>query len=426
MKSIVIHFMFLSTILTNAQSKFDKYFTGERLRFDYMIAGNFKECNIYTYQFYKEPYWGGSEINLIDTFMYGEMLIEIYDSISDELIYSRGYSTLFKEWQTVGESRLTQRAFLESVVVPFPAKAVKIVIYDRKHNLQFRLVYTTFFNPDSRDIICLKQPLNAELKQPVLNGDPSVKLDLVIVAEGYTTDEKEKFFEDAGWIAEIIFEWQPYNDFKSEINVYSLFIPSDESGTDLPQDSLWLNTAFNTTFNTFGSERYLTSKEMSLIRDAVSDVPYDQICIMVNSEKYGGGGVYNYFTVFSSSNEYSEFLFHHELGHAFAGLADEYYTSEVEFDTMFSLKYEPYQPNITTLIDFKSKWESMVHDSVPIPTPDTSYWQNVLGVFEGAGYSEKGVYRPTFNCSMKSVVNDSFCPVCRKAIGDMIRFYTRK
>ena len=164
---------------------------------------------------------------------------------------------------------------------------------------------------------------------------------------------------------------------------------------------------------------------MFRIRDLLADIPYDQICVMVNSDHYGGGGIYNYLTVFTSNHQDSEFLFHHEFGHAFAALADEYYTSKVAYNEMFNLEKEPYQPNITTLIDFGRKWNSMVSDTMPVPTSNKLDYGGVIGVFEGAGYSATGIYRSFYNCSMKSVTRDAFCPVCQKAIEQMVLFHSK-
>jgi hypothetical protein len=105
-------------------------------------------------------------------------------------------------------------------------------------------------------------------------------------------------------------------------------------------------------------------------------------------------------------------------------LADEYYTSDVAYQDFYSLDVEPLDPNLTTLVDFDSKWKDMVENGTPIPTANTEKYEDVLGAFEGGGYVEKGIYRPKQDCTMKSIVVDNFCPVCKRAIVQMIDFYT--
>jgi hypothetical protein len=405
-----------------AQVQFDDFFSTGRLRYDYVAAGNNSSLSIYQHQLYKEPLWGGSCTNLIDSFRYGDMMLEVYDSLTGILIYSRGYSTLFKEWQTTDEAKSIERAYLESVIMPFPRKTVLINISERDRSQNFRKVHTFCLNPASDQIIHLNQPATAEVKIIESSGSSVTRTDIVFVAEGYTGKEKKKFYEDAIRFKKYFLSWAPYSSYLKAFNIYAVFSPSDESGTDNPVNQRWVNTALESGLNTFGSERYLTVSDESRLRNMVSGVPYDQICVLVNSDIYGGGGIYNFFTVFTADNKYSEFLFHHEFGHAFASLADEYYTSEVTYTEMFDTVFEPYQPNITTRVNFSAKWERMIPDTIPLPTPDSAYYKDVVGLFEGAAYCAKGIYRPYTDCSMKSKLNNAFCPVCRDAIIKMILF----
>lgn len=407
------------------QAPYTEFFTGERLRFDYGVTGTSDTTKVTDYKYYREPVWGGSTTNLIDTMRYGEFMLEVYDSVSRKLVYSRGYSTLFKEWKTTSEANNKERLFLESVIMPFPKNTIRILLSERNSDVLFTPVHATYFNPGLKPIENKSSPADVNIKILVNNGPSSQKVDLVFLSEGYLDEQKYKFFSDAERFQKQFFQWHPYDKLTDKFNIYAVFMPSEETGTDCPRDSLWVNTVLNSHFNTFNTERYLTSEDIFRIRDILSDVPYDQVCIMVNTNKYGGGGIYNYFTVFTSNHQDSEFLFHHEFGHAFAALADEYFTSEVAYNNMFDLNYEPYQPNITTLVDFGSKWASMVSDTVPVPTPNELKYSGVIGVFEGAGYSAEGIYRPYYNCSMKSVLHNGFCPVCQRAIKQMILFYCK-
>jgi hypothetical protein len=406
----------------SAQVHFFDYFTLERLRFDYVVAGCDTSQKLFEYRFYREPIWGGLQINLIDTFLFGDMLLEVYDSLSGKLIYSKGYSTLFKEWQTTEEAKQGERAFFESVEMPFPSNTIYIKIYDREAGLVFNELYSAYLNPTIASIAVQKQPRYAEVKSVRTSGSPSDKVDVVFVAEGYTMNQHDKFFSDVVRFDSVFFDWDPYKNFSSSFNIYAVFAPSEDSGTDNPTDTTWVNTVLESNLNTFNSERYLTVSDIPRLRNIVSGVPYDQICIIVNSDIYGGGGIFNLYTIFTSDNQYSEFLFHHEFGHAFVCLADEYYTSDVSYTEMIDLKVEPYQPNITTSVDFSKKWKVLIADSIPQPTPDSAYYENVTGLFEGAAYCAKGIYRSSRDCSMKSIRNNAFCRVCKEAIIKKIQF----
>jgi hypothetical protein len=424
MRTYSLIFLLLSSLVLEAQVDYNHYFTGERLRFDYGIMGLAISTKVIGLNIFREKLWGGSERNLLDTMQYGDFMLELYDSTSNTLIYSRGYSSLFREWKTTREAEEKERLFLESVVMPFPKKPVKMMLLERNFSMQFDSIYCTYLNPQRELIEKISAPDNIEIRHLLWNGSPASKVDIVILAEGYTPGEKEKFYRDVEHIQEVFFQWRPYDSLSDRFNITAVFTPSDESGTDIPQNNHWVNTSLNSHFNTFGTERYLTCEDVFRVRDLLSETPYDQICLMVNTDWYGGGGIYNYYTIFTSDHQDTEFLFHHEYGHAFAGLADEYFTSEVAYHNMFNLEKEPYQPNITTLIDFAHKWQSMVSDTVPVPTPNIRKYAGVVGVFEGAGYSAEGIYRPYLNCTMKSVLYNGFCPVCAKAIERMIFFYS--
>ena len=233
----------------------------------------------------------------------------------------------------------------------------------------------------------------------------------------------EKFRQDVVKLTNAMFSWAPYDEYQGLFNVWIVKAPSQESGTDIPQDGIYKDTILNSTFDTFGIDRYLTTSDMKAVRDLASCAPYDEICIMVNHDKYGGCGIYNFYTIFTADNEMSEFLFMHEFGHGFVALADEYYDSAVPYTDFFDLSVEPYQENITTLVDFESKWEDMLDPDTPIPTPDDPPYYETVGVFEGAGYQAKGIYRPYHDCTMKSKSINNFCPVCRRAIRRTINGY---
>jgi hypothetical protein len=257
------------------------------------------------------------------------------------------------------------------------------------------------------------------------SGDPATKLDIVIIAEGYTAAEMGKFEKDCKRFAGYLLKTAIYKKNKNNINIWGVKSISGESGTDFPGLNIWKKTVVNATFYTFDTERYLMTTDNKNIRNVAANVPYDQIYILVNTDHYGGGGIYNFYSTCASDNSNSDFIFTHEFGHAFAGLGDEYYSSETSYIDFYPLDVEPWEPNLTTLVNFDKKWKKMVDKSTPVPTPNLSEYYSKVGVFEGGGYVAKGVYRPAYDCTMKSVKFDYFCPVCMLAIQDMIDFYSK-
>ena len=420
MKKIKI-IILLSIVFISAKSQinYDKYFEIQTLRIDYMHCGNFETEVAYLEQIIQEAYWAGNKTNLIDPFNYGEYRILVYDSLSNEMIYSRGYGTLFREWQTTDEAKIADRSFYESVNCPFPKKTVKVILESRNKKNIFNPILEIYINPDNY-FISKEKASNYNTFKVLNSGIPSKCIDIVIIPDGYTELEMIKFRKDAQRFSEYLFNCSPYKEHKDKFNIRAIEAFSLESGPDIPKDNVWKNTVVSSSFYTFDSERYLMTYDVKSVRNIASQVPYDQILILINTDKYGGGGIYNFYNTCSSDNNASEFVFTHEFGHGFAALADEYYSSDVAYNDYYDLSVEPFQANITTLVDFESKWKDMVDKDVPVPTPLDSIYFDKIGAFEGGGYVAKGIYRPTHDCSMKSVIVDGFCPVCRKAIEKMI------
>jgi len=414
--------VFIVTLSVSAQD-FDKFFGEGSLRVDYFHGGNSTEEFISNDALYHEPFFGGSKINLIDSFNYGHYKYEVYDSLTNKLIYSRGYSTLFGEWRFTAEAKQYRRTFSESVIMPFPKKSIKLVFYKRLKNMEWEKLYVRNINPQDY-IIRPQQNLIIKAQKVHYSGDPATKVDIVLLAEGYTADEQEKFMKDAERFKDYLLSWAPFNKMKDRFNIWVVPVVSLESGTDIPGTNVWKNTAFDSHFYTFGTERYINTVNNKAVRDAAANAPYDQIYILANTPKYGGAGIFNYYSICTADNRSSGFVFCHEFGHAFAGLGDEY-GADGSVEDFYDLSYEPWEPNLTTLVDFSKKWKSMVSEKTPIPTPDTQENSKVVGAFEGAGYVQKGVYRPVHDCSMRSIRDDDFCPVCTKAIIDMINFVAK-
>ena len=424
MKKYIPLFVVFIFSLSFAQIKFDDYFLNKSLRIDYYHFGN-ADSDFYAIdELIEEPYWGGSKKNLLDIFNCGKYIVKVFDEASDSLIFSKTYSTLFSEWQTVAEAKKITKGFSEAVIIPYPKKKIRVEFYsrDKENNPVKKLVY----NIDPKNYFIKKDNRN---KYPVFNvlnnGDPANKVDIVMIPDGYTKDEMDQFKKDCEKFTELLFNTSPYKESKDKFNIRGVEAPSEESGTDIPADNVWKKTLLNTSFYTFNLKRYLMTEDYKTVCDVAANAPYDQIYIIVNTEKYGGGSIYNYYSVCVRQNHFEEYIFTHEFGHGFAGLADEYYNSSVTYEKFYPLDVEPLEPNITTLVDFKSKWKDMVSDTIPIPTPDEPRYKNVVGAFEGGGYTAKGIYRPSLDCTMFSLSVNNFCPVCKRAIKEMIDFYTK-
>ncbi len=421
MKNLILFFLLYSSFIFS-QENFEKYFTSKQLRVDYFHSGN-NETEFYSIDELKsEPFWGGSKNKLIDTFQYGKYLIAVLDSASNEVIYSRGFSTLFSEWQTTEEAKQTTKSFSETFVMPFPKNTVKLEFQSRNTKGIFENKFEFFINPKNYFITPERKKVYSYF-DVANSGDSDSKVDIVIIPDGYTKEEMSKFKEDCKRFVGYLFNSSPFKENKNKFNIKGIEAPSEESGTDIPAENIWKKTSVNTTFYTFDLERYLMTSDNKSLRDIAANAPYDQIYILVNTDKYGGGAIYNHYSVCVNKSPYEEYIFVHEFGHGFAGLGDEYFDSEVSYQNFYPAGVEPWEPNLTTLTNFDEKWKNMIPENVPIPTPPDEKIKNEIGVFEGGGYVTKGVYRPKFDCTMRSIAVDNFCEVCKKAIQDMINFY---
>ncbi|MGD0340400.1 MAG: M64 family metallopeptidase [Bacteroidales bacterium] len=418
-------FLFLSlTAALQGQGTFDKYFTSKVLRFDFMLAGNSQKTLVYPVGMKEEPFYGGSKVNLTNAFDYGNFKYEVFDATDNSLIYSRGFSTLFQEWQTTAEAKSVDRSFYEVATMPFPKNKVKFVLSMREKSGSFTKLYETVIDPGNY-FIRKEEPVKAAVTKINDAGDPSTCLDLVFLAEGYKADEMDKFRTDARKMADVLFAEPPYNEYKNKINIWAVESVSQGSGTDIPGEGIYVNTAMNFSFYTFDIDRYLTSQDIKSINDYAANAPHDNIVVLINSTKYGGGGVYNYYTGTTVGHPLSPKVFIHEFGHGFAGLADEYYTSEVAYEDFYPLNVEPWEPNLTTRVNFDAKWKKMIAKDTPIPTPNEDKYKDVTGLFEGGGYMAKGIYRAELDCRMKSNGPKGYCSVCREAVKKMIEFYLK-
>ncbi|HKK58716.1 MAG TPA: M64 family metallopeptidase [Salinivirga sp.] len=390
------------------------------LRIDFILTGEKDWQKAGILRLKEEQYWSGTEQSLIWPFQYGTYQIEVYNE-SNELILKQGFSTLFEEWQSTGLPRDGAASFEQSYSIPYPKGDVLVKLLVRNKN-KFELLNTWSIDPDADNI--KQEPVNQEAILILGGGDYRNKLDLVFLADGYSESELKKAKKDARRFGKFLFRNAPFNKYRRDINIWLVHKPSIESGTDEPCKGVFKKTALGTSFNTLNLKRYLSVEEFFKVKDVAAAAPYDFILVMVNTKRYGGGGVFNHFSVFSADGPSAEKVFLHEFGHHFGGLADEYFNSEVTYEDMLDTTIEPWQPNITTLVDFDSKWPHLISEGLPVPTPRIAKFENYTGVFEGGAYLNKGVFSPAMDCRMRTNKAKDFCTVCQLALEKMLLIYT--
>lgn len=408
---------------TAAQIVFADWFENSALRIDYFLAGNESTQQFFLKDLSIEPHWSGSLTQTLSNLDLGSYKVEVSDRESSTLLYTYGFCTLFQEWQTVNEATYQSKAFEQVTRIPYPKKTVDITFFSRnKQTGEYRELYSLEVNPND---ISIRKNRWAQhpVTQIVNSGNPNQKLDITFIAEGYAVHEMDKFRSDVKRMASYLFAQEPFTAYSNDINIWAVESPSEHSGPTNPRANIWYRTAVSSSFNTFGIDRYLTSTHAFKIMDIAANAPGDVVYILVNTSDYGGGGIYNHYNVATSDNPLSNIVFIHELGHGLAGLADEYYTSDVAYENFYPLDVEPWEQNITTRVNFDAKWADMLEPSTPVPTPQTKDFEKTVGVYEGGGYMSKGVYRPYIDCRMKSNEAKGFCPVCQRAIRQVLESY---
>jgi len=413
--------------------------------------------------------WPGSLSHAIDNTNMGNYFFEVRDQKSDRLLFSRGFSSIYAEWRTTDEARTLRHTFSESLRFPAPDAPVKVVLKARKEGI-FREVWTVQVDPKNMFIDNARPASSAQLITLQKSGEPARKVDLLIMGDGYTIRERGKFEKDARRLLDILFSTSPYEEHRQDFNVWGLCPPSTESGISRPSTGVHRRTPLGTSYDAFGSERYVLTFDNRALREVASFAPYEFIEILVNGDTYGGGGIFNLYATVASDNMWSPYVFVHEFGHHFAGLADEYYTSDVAYNPA-QCKIEPWEPNVTALLDPNNlKWRDLVERGTPLPTPwqkeqfenyehaiqaqrrqiraqnrseseMNQLFQNEkqhedallandkyaakVGAFEGANYEAHGYYRPQENCIMFTR-HDAFCAVCRRAIERIVAMYSTR
>ena len=406
---------------------FDTYFDDRTLRIDYSFAGNARSQSIYVSELLQSPGWAGRRHHLDELPLDGNGDITMRDKQTGTVIYRTSFSTLFQEWQGQEEATRTDRAFENTFLLPFPKTPAEVTIElrDYHHRTTASLTHTV----DPTDILIRHLPKSeAPVRELHRGGTSRECIDVAIVAEGYTADEMETFYRDAQTACRAILAHAPFDRLAGRFNFIAVGAPSEDSGVSVPREGMWRRTAVGSNFDTFYSDRYLTTGHVRRLNDLLAGLPYEHIIVLANTQTYGGGGIYNFYTLTAAHHAQFAPVVVHEFGHSFGGLADEYFYDD-QYTPMYPSDTEPWEPNLTTLKDFSSKWADMLPEGTPVPTPpvtDPARVYTQVGVYEGGGYSSKGVYRPATECRMKINEAPAFCPVCQRALERLIRFYTEE
>lgn len=409
--------------------RFKKYFDDYTLRVDYLRVGNRQHDTVKVVSIERIPLWAGSLNRLIDPFDNGEYRVVVSDPQTGKSLYSRGYNTLFREYRDTPQGRDSVASYEEVLRLPWPKHKVDIGFQKRDSNQRYYTQYSFRFDPDSA-LRKLAQVSQLKMEEaPVklqYKGDSHKKMDVVIVPEGYGPEDAEKIMRDMKSFCDFLLGQEPFASRRGDFNVWGVPLTGEASGITNPNKGIRVNSLVGSSYNTFGSDRYLMTAQLFKLHDAIGNTPCDHIIIMANSTTYGGGAIYNFYAM-SSLNEMAYMVLPHELGHSIGGLADEYVDEFLSYGDMHALSFEPTEPNITTLVDFTSKWAAMLPQGTPVPTPAddrVSRRENgPIGVYEGAGYHSKGIYRPVMHCMMRDYA--PFCPVCAKRLNDIFDLYTK-
>ena len=416
----------LAIIGTTSAQEFDKCFTDKTLRIDYTFAGNSSEQYIALRDLSSTEGWWGRRVNLSDVPLKGNGDLTLYDTATGEVIYKTSFSSLFQEWITTPEAQTISKSFEFTILVPMPLNNVtaELVLRDNTGK-ESKLRHT--ISPTDRLIRDRSKQQALPYTYVYKGGDSKEAIDIVILAEGYTAEEMDTFLEDATITTNEILSYEPFKSHKEKFNFIAVASPSVDSNVSVPQDDAWRETAVGSNFLTFYMDRYLTSGNVYAMYDLATNIPCEHFIILANTDTYGGGGIYNSYTLTTAHHRDFRPVVVHEFGHSFGGLGDEYfYLSADNNDEMHSLQHEPWEPNITTLVDFESKWADMVAEGVEIPTAVTAERTKsyTVGVYEGGGYRAKGIYRPTDVCRMRNNTAERFCPVCERALERVILHQT--
>jgi hypothetical protein len=435
------------------------------LRLDYYHTGDAESEAFSLDQMIVEGPWPGRLDRAIDDTNLGKYYFEVIDRATNRVLYSRGFASIYGEWEVTPEAKHEKRTYSESLRFPMPDVPVQVVLKKRDRWNSLREVWSVVVDPASPEIDRSRMPA-AKVWAVEKNGEPADKVDIVLLGDGYTAAEMDKWHKDARRITETLFAQSPFKEHRKDFNVWAIDTPAEESGVSRPSEGIWRKSPVGARYDAFGSERYILAFDNKRVRDIAAAAPYEFMGIIVNGRKYGGGGIFNLYATAVSDNAYTPYIFVHEFGHHMAGLADEYYTSDVAYETGGE-RIEPWEPNVTA--DPKArKWAELLTPGVALPTPwpkeafekrqkeygekrrairaqnrpeeemealfdaeraastaQLKPYLDKVGAFEGAMYEATGYYRPQADCIMFTRDEVGFCAVCRRAIERVIALYAR-
>jgi hypothetical protein len=412
----------LTVVLSSnaATSDFNTNFADSTIRLDYVLGGNKTNPTVALAHTYKSEGWSGRRHNLNAVPYQGNAQLTV-TTLAGDTIYRTSFSTLYHEWLQLSDT--VQRAYENTVLMPKPHAPVNVELRVLDYHHKTISLHRHTLNP--ADILIRQIPATGYNVYKVHEGAyKGQKIHVAILPEGFKAEEMEKFHDYARRTVHAMFTHEPFSSLRDRFDFIAVDVPSVDSDVSVPKDGIWRNTAFGSHFSTFYSDRYLTTPNVFDVHNALTGVPYEHIIILANTEIYGGGGIYNSYTLTNTGNPKFEPVVVHEFGHSFGGLADEYFYNGDVMDDTYPTDVEPWEPNITTLVDFDSKWKHLIPESTPTPTPASLADKYPVGLYEGGGYSFKGVYRPADNCRMRINEIDHFCPACIDALTRLIKFYT--
>ena len=427
MKKISLLFLCIGLLAPLQAQNFSDFFEDRTLRTDYLFTGNADKQEVCLDELTEMPGWAGRRHRLDELPLAGNGEITMTDKASGKVIYRTSFSSLFQEWLGEEEATRVKKGYENSFLLPFPKQPALVTVSLKNALQEVSASLTHEVRPD--DILIHSRGYGKVTPHRYLHRSGSAEdcIDVAILAEGYTQSEMELFYRDAEATCEALFAHAPFDKLKNRFNIVAVESVSEDSGVSIPLKGEWKSTAVSSHFSTFYSDRYLTTSRVKSIHNWLSGIPYEHIIILANTDTYGGGGIYNSYTLTTAHHPAFKPVVVHEFGHSFGGLADEYFYSD-EPSPLYPYHLEPWEQNISTLANFESKWKDMVPAGTPVPTPVKTSGDEIytaVGVYEGAGYTSKGIYRPATNCRMKTNEAPGFCPVCQRALERMILFYTK-
>lgn len=422
-KTILLFMAILCSMLLQAQ-RFEDFFEDKTLRIDYNFAGNAHQQEIAVDQLNVSPHWYGKRQRLAELPLEGNGQITVRSHKTGQVIYRHSFSTLFQEWLSYPEAQNVRKSFENVFLVPMPKDTIDVTLDLRNNRREVMASLTHQVVPTDILIrrIGEKDVTPYETIQEAKDSQHCIHI--AYLAEGYQQDEMSTFIDDVHVAMEALFEHEPFKSLRDRFHIVAVKAPSQESGTSEPGKGIWKNTALHSHFDTFYSDRYLTTLHLKDMHDWLAGIPYEHIIVLVNSGRYGGGGIFNSYNLTTTHHAKYRPVVVHEFGHSFCGLGDEY-AYDIEEVPMYPKDIEPWEPNLTTLVDFPSKWQDLVDKKTPVPTPLTMQYKDKVGVYQGAGYNVKDVYRPCQDCRMRTNEHPVFCPVCQRALTRLIDFYTK-